>query len=155
MLGLDTAKYTEKNTVLPYADKIESWALPYVRAITSNGIMGGNGEGDLLYFNGESNATREQVIKVLVGVCMANDRVAMDAPAYYASKKATLDLDFKSRGFADTAAVSDWAVPYVTLAVSEYKMIGGSGDNGKLYLNPVNDITRAEVAKMIAVYYGF
>ncbi len=155
VLGLDTSKYTEKNTVLPYADKIESWALPYVRAITSNGIMGGNGEGDLLYFNGESNATREQVIKVLVGVCMVNDRVAMDAPAYYASKKATLDLDFKSRGFADTAAVSDWAVPYVTLAVSEYKMIGGSGDNGKLYLNPVNDITRAEVAKMVAVYYGF
>lgn len=155
VLGLDTAKYTDKNTVLPYADKIESWALPYVRAITSNGIMGGNLEGELLYFNGEANATREQVIKVLVGVCMVNDRIAMDAPAYYASKKATLDLDFKSRGFVDTAAVSDWAVPYVTLAVSEYKMIGGSKDNGKLYLNPLHDITRAEVAKMVAVYYGF
>ncbi len=155
VLGLDTSKYTDANTKLDYADSIQSWALPYVRAVTANGIMGGNGVGDQLYFNGEANATREQVIKVLVAVCMVNDGITKDGPAYYAANKASLDNAFASYGFADSAKVSDWAVPYMRLAVCEYKMIGGSGENGKLYLNPQNDITRAEVAKMVAVYYGY
>lgn len=155
VLGLDTSKYTTANTKLDYTDAIADWALPYVRAVTSNGIMSGNLEGDKYYFNGNANATREQVIKVLVGVCMINDGITTDAPAYYAGKKATLDSAFNAFGFADVAKVSEWAVPYVKLAVAEYEMISGSDDGGKLNLNPKKDITRAEVSKMIAVYYGY
>ncbi len=155
VLGLDTSKYTDGNTKLNYSDSIAEWALPYVRAVTSNGIMNGNLEGDKYYFSGNANATREQVIKVLVGVCMINDGITLDAPAYYASKKATLDAAFNAYGFADVAKVAEWASPYVRLAVAEYKMIGGSDDGGKLNLNPKKDITRAEVTKMIAVYYGY
>jgi len=155
VLGLDASKYTDANTKLDYADSIEDWAKPYVRAVTANGIMGGNGVGDKLYFNGNANATREQVIKVLVAVCMANDGILVDGATYYNSQKAALDRDFATYGFADANKVSDWAVPYMRLAVCEYKMIGGSGENGKLYLYPQNNITRAEVAKMVAVYYGY
>ncbi len=155
VLGLDTSKYTDANTKLDYADTIEDWALPYVRAVTSNGIMGGVGVDNQLYFNGKANATREQVIKVLVSVCIANENSLLDAVTRYNANKAGLDQEFATYGFADAAKVSDWAIPYMRLAVCEYKMIGGSGENGKLYLNPQKDITRAEVAKMIAVYYGY
>ena len=163
VLGLDISVFDQSNAALNYDDTLEEWAVPYVRAAAAVGIMNGHGDGDKIIFDGEAFATREQVTKVLVNVCVLNEggratyengAMKLDAAsAYYEGKKNTVDSAFKGYTFQDTAKVSDWATPYMKLAVAEFKMIGGSGENGKLYLNPQNNITRAEVAKMVAVYY--
>ena len=163
VLGLDTACFNAQNTAVKYDDKIEAWAMPFVRAAAAVGIMNGHEDGKKLIFDGEAFATREQVTKVLVNVCVLNagGRAVYEsgtmkkdaAVAYYDGKKSAVDTAFKGYSFQDTAKLSDWALPYMKLAVAEFKMIGGSNENGKLYLNPQNNITRAEVAKMVAVYY--
>lgn len=164
VLGLDVSKYTGSAAATNYADAIDEWAQPYVRAAAAVGIMNGHNEVTKLVFAGDSYATREQVIKVLVSVCVLNaggtpaydtaGAVTADAAtSYYLKNKATIDLGFSTHKFEDTAKISDWAVPYVKLAVSEFGMIGGSLEGTKLYLFPQKNITRAEVAKMVAVYY--
>lgn len=162
VLGLDVNLFTNNYAPTNYADTIEDWAKPYVRAAASVGIMNGHKEGEKLYFDGNAYATREQVIKVLVSVCVINKGVSGGndanntdaATVYYNQNKTTVDLAFGKYKFEDTASVSDWAVPYIRLAVGEFKMIGGSLEGNKLYLFPGKNITRAEVAKMVAVYFG-
>lgn len=164
VLGLDVSKYTSGTAPTNYADAIDEWAQPYVRAAAAVGIMNGHNEVTKLVFDGDSYATREQVIKVLVSVCVLNEggtpaydssgAVTADAATnYYLNRKTTIDLDFSTHKFEDTAKISDWAVPYMKLAVSEFGMIGGSLEGTKLYLFPERNITRAQVAKMVAVYY--
>lgn len=165
VLGLDAHYFNETNTPLNYGDTIAEWAAPYVRAVAAAGIMNGHSAGEKTIFDGNSFATREQVTKVLVTVCAINagsvasfdesgNMTADPAVAHYTQKKTTVDKEFKNYTFKDTARLSEWAVPYMKLAVAEFKMIGGSvGLDGNLYLYPERDITRAEVAKMVAVYY--
>ena len=54
-------------------------------------------------------------------------------------------------GFADSASVSDWALDDMKWAVA-YKVINGSPSDGKLYLNPQGNATRAEVATILMQY---
>lgn len=159
VLGLDVGCFNEQNAAFVYGDSIEEWAIPAVRAAASVGIMNGHNVDGKLIFNGEDFATREQVIKVLVSVCVVNAGGTATgtedaATAYYNKNKATVDAEFKKYTFRDTGEISEWAIPYMKLAVADFKMIGGSKESdGKLYLHPTQNITRAEVAKMVAVYY--
>lgn len=56
-----------------------------------------------------------------------------------------VDQTFK---FADDENIEDWLKPYVYTAYKK-GIISGSLDNGKLYFNPNDNITRAEVATII------
>ena len=158
VMGLDVTKYSGvTGDAVTFADTIDPWAQPYVYAVAVNGVMNGHLEGVGLIFDGNAYATREEVIKVLVSACMISEGVTtMDGASYYAANKATVDYAYSDFTFADEDKVSDWAVPFMRLAVGKYNLIGGSAESdGKLYLNPGVDITRAEVAKIVAAYYGY
>ena len=154
VMGLDVSKYA--SVELNFADTVDTWAQPYVRAAVGAGIINGMLDGNTgkIYFNGASNATREQVIKILVSVCMINDGITESGADYYKSHKNHVDMTYNNFDFVDEAKVSEWAVPYIHLAVGQYNLVGGSLDNGKLYLNPQKNVTRAEVIKMVACYMG-
>ncbi|MBQ8895159.1 MAG: cadherin-like beta sandwich domain-containing protein [Clostridia bacterium] len=163
VMGLDVSTFTAGYAATAYADTIADWAAPYVRAVASVMVMNGHLEGDQLIFAGDTYATREQVIKVLVSVCVikaggsavtdASGNIITDAAVtYYNSNKASVDLEYAKYTFADEASVSEWAKPYIRLAATEFDMIHGSSDNGKLYLNPQWHITRAEIIKMVSSY---
>ena len=155
VMGLDVSKYS--NVKLNFADKVDAWAQPYVKAAVGAGLINGDLDGTTgkTYFRGSNNATREQVIKILVCICMAKDGIAEDAATYYTAHKNNVDLVYKTFKFEDEAKVSSWAAPYMHLAVGKYEMVNGSLYNNKLYLYPKNNITRAEVAKMVACYLGY
>lgn len=155
VLGLDVNKYA--NTELKFADSVVDWALPSVRAAVGAGLVNGSLDvaTNTVSFKGDDYATREEVMKIVVAACLVNDGVTIDGAAYYKRYNNTVDMDYPTNTFADEDAVSEWAVPYVHLAVGKYKLVNGSAENGKLYLYPRNNITRAEVIKMIACYKGY
>mgnify|MGYP003302953043 CR=1 FL=1 len=155
VMGLDVSKYS--GVELKFADSVDEWAKPYVKAAVGAGMI--NGDLDTAtgktYFRGSNNATREQVIKILVCICMAKDGIVEDAAKYYTAHKNSVDLIYNTYKFEDEATVSSWAAPYMHMAVGKYQMVNGSLYNNKLYLYPKNNITRAEVAKMVACYLGY
>ena len=155
VMGLDVSKYS--NVKLTFADKVDAWAQPYVKAAVGAGLINGDLDGATgkTYFRGSNNATREQVIKILVCIFMAKDGIVEDAATYYTAHKNNIDLIYNTYKFEDEAKVSGWAVPYMHMAVGKYEMVNGSLYNNKLYLYPKNNITRAEVAKMVACYLGY
>ncbi len=155
VMGLDVSKYSDVK--LTFADKVDSWAQPYVKAAVGAGLINGDLDGTTgkTYFRGSNNATREQVIKILVCICMAKDGIVEDAATYYTAHKNNVDLIYNTYTFEDEAKVSSWAAPYMHMAVGKYQMVNGSLYNNKLYLYPQNNITRAEVAKMVACYLGY
>ncbi len=154
VMGLDVDKFADVE--LNFADTVDAWAQPYVRAAVASGIINGSLDANTgkTYFNGSSYATREQVMKILVSVCMGNEGITDDGATYYKNHKKHVDVVYDGFVFADEASVSEWAVPYIRLAVGKYNLVGGSLENGKLYLNPLKNITRAEVIKMVACYMG-
>ena len=160
IMGLDTTKFTTYGTV-SFADQIVEWAQPYVRAAVSAGIISGSLDvaTGKLSFNGNNPATREQVMKILVSMCMLRDGIVFTAEqtmdTYYATHKTEYEAIFNSYEFADANKISEWAKPYVVYAVARYNLVGGSPDGGKLYINPTKNITRAEIAKMVACYLDF
>lgn len=154
ILGVDVTYFANKNA--SYADSIAEWARPYVNAVADMGIMNGslNVATGAVTFEGNSPATREQVAKILVGIALQNEGITDTADVYYADHSGDIDLNFNNRNFKDEANISEWAIPYMHLAVAKYEMMGGSGVGDDLYLYPHNNITRAEVVRMIAGYYG-
>lgn len=155
VMGLDVSKFADVQ--LNFADSVDEWAKPYVKAAVGAGMINGDLDGNTgkIYFRGSKNATREQVIKILVCICMAKDGIVDDAATYYTTHKNNIDMVYNTYTFEDEASVSDWAAPYMHMAVGKYQMVNGSLYNNKLYLNPKNNITRAEVAKMVACYLGY
>ncbi|MBQ7090477.1 MAG: S-layer homology domain-containing protein [Clostridia bacterium] len=160
IMGLDLDRFDSAN--LTFADSIADWAKPYVRAAVASGLI--NGSLDVatnkLYFNGDGYATREQVMKIFVSVCMAQEGIVFDGTtttfdSYYAAHKTEYETIFNSYEFVDADKISGWAKPYVVYAVARYNLVGGSDEGGRLFINPANNITRAEVAKMIACYMGY
>ena len=126
LLGVDASSYS--NMALNYSDtaKIGSWAKGAVAAVTSLGIM----EGDGTNFNPKNNITRQEFMAVMVRAC------ALDTSKASAAVLAS---------FKDTAGISNWAKTYVQTAVS-YGLVNGT-DKG--YINPKKNITRAEIVKIM------
>ncbi len=155
VMGLDVSKFSDVK--LDFADNVDAWAQPYVKAAVGAGFINGDLDGmtGKTYFRGANNATREQVIKILVCICMAKDGIVENAATYYTAHKNNVDLVYNTFTFEDEATVSEWAAPYMHLAVGKYEMVNGSLYYNKLYLYPKNNITRAEVAKMVACYLGY
>ncbi len=157
VFGLDVSGFS--NVGLSYADSVAAWAQPYVKAVTAAGLMNGSmdaGTGTIS-FEGSKGATREQVMKILVTICLKSEGINQTGDVYYTENAGEVDMNYAApngAAFADEKKVSGWAKPYVHLAVGKYKMINGELKNGQYYLNPKSNITRAEVTKMVACYLG-
>lgn len=108
----------------------DQWYYDAVQWANEQGIVSGMGDG---IFAPNANVTREQMAVMLYN--------AQGAPESNASLSK----------FADTEAVSHWAVNAVKWAVQE-KVINGLSENGKLYINPTGSATRAESATMMTNY---
>ena len=152
VMGLDVTKYS--NVQLNFADTVADWALPYVKAAVSTGIISGAVVNGQTVFNGYANATREQVITIFVSMLAVQDGIG-NVVEYYAAHKNDIDQHYVTYDFADDAKVSGWAAPYVHMAVAEYELISGAPVGDQMYLNPQNNITRAEVAKIVACMLGY
>lgn len=149
MLGIDETVYS--NIILPFTDNIPNWASNYVKACYKLGIMNGI---DQTTFDGRRATTRQEFAKIIVGTVVLMRGDATDALTLYNATQAQVDEVYNARGFADEDAISNWAKPYVRLAVS-YGIINGSNDYGVLNINPKKSITRQEVAVTLANYNGF
>lgn len=108
----------------------DQWYYNAIQWASEQGIVSGIGDGK---FAPNANVTREQLAMML----------------YNAQEKP--ETDGSLSGFEDTNNVSDWAVNAVEWAVQE-KIINGSESQGKLYINPNGNATRAEAATMITNY---
>ena len=108
----------------------DQWYYQAVQWAGEQGIVNGVGDGK---FAPQADVTREQLAMML----------------YNAQGKP--ETDGSLSGFEDTNTISDWAVNAVKWAVSE-KIINGSKENGKLYINPTGNATRAEAATMFTRY---
>ncbi len=158
VFGLDVSAFS--GVSLSYADSVAKWAQPYVKAVTSAGLMNGSMDAKtgMISFEGAKGATREQVMKILVTICLKSEGITQTGEVYYTEHAGEIDqlyLAPNGQGFADEKKVSSWAKPYVRMAVGKYQMINGELKNGQYYLNPKSNITRAEVTKMVACYLGY
>lgn len=108
----------------------DQWYYNAVQWASEQGIVSGIGDGK---FAPNANVTREQLAMML----------------YNAQGKPETDVSLS--GFEDTNTISDWAVSAVKWAVNE-KIINGSKENEKLYINPMGNATRAEAATMFTRY---
>ena len=154
VMGLDVSKYS--SVELKFDDTVADWIQPYLKAAVATSLINGDLDGytGKVYFRGDDNATREQVIKILVAIMMNQDGIDA-AAAYYTANKNELDQYYNVYNFADEKEISEWAVPYIHLAVAKYNLVNGSLIDGKYYLKPQQNITRAEVAKIAACMMGY
>ncbi|WP_283675266.1 phosphodiester glycosidase family protein [Butyricicoccus sp. Marseille-Q5471] len=126
VLGLDTS-YTGK---LDFADdaSIPSWARGAVYAVSKAGIMNGQKSGDKVYFAPSADMIRAEVMTV----------IGRSLPRGFAAA---------SLSYTDASSVPSWATEQVKTCVSA-GIIGGYADNT---LKPLGNITRGEIAKILAL----
>lgn len=146
MLGTDVSHFSK--TEMPYKDKIVSWAQQGVGAMSALGIINGHKMGGKLQYLGDDNVTREQVAKIMVELALRQEGSKKTAKQLYLKNKTEYEKILRT--FADEKSVSDWARPYVALAVCHFKFISGSKSGDTLYLNPTKNITRQEMTVMAA-----
>lgn len=113
----------------PFTDLAAPWYKTSVLWAAENGIVNGVGDGR---FDPDGVLTREQLATILY-------RYAKDYLHRDVSARAAFDP------FADGARVSSWAYEALRWAVAA-KLIGGSSEDGALYLAPQAVATRAQVA---------
>ena len=117
----------------PQADVAQGqWYSVAVNWAVANGVMNGYGSGDV--FGVGDALTREQFAGVLANVCGA-DLDAAD-PSVLA-------------GFGDASEVSDWAERAMAWAVEAGVIHGADVASGGSELQPVREISRAEMAAMM------
>ena len=115
-----------------FTDMEEShWAYEYVKDLADYYIIDGYQEDDDTFtFRPDERITRAEIIKLIVAI--------LGLP---------LEEDFDGARFSDWNIVGDWAKPYIGAAVNA-GIVYGSKDDGKLYVNADNDITRQEMIAM-------
>lgn len=129
-LNLDTSDGAN----LSFGDtkSIPSWAAGAIKACANAGIMNGQldtGSGKT-NFNPNANITRAEVMTVL-SKCLPRGYVA------------------SASSFTDAASIPSWAAEHVGYTVSA-GLIGGYEDGS---IKPLNNITRAEIAKVLCSLY--
>ena len=112
-----------------------SWYCQAVAWAAENGIVNGMGEG---LFEPNGTITREQLTVILYRYCQ--------------SKGIPTELSADLSGFPDSACVGSWSLEALQWAVGE-KLIGGTNHpDGRLYLDPQGQATRAQVATVLMRY---
>lgn len=107
----------------------DKWYYEYMQKAVAMGVFTGDGSGLL---TPDNNITREQVFAVLARAFKLE-----------AGDDATLEK------FADKDSISSWAKGYASALVAGGYVNGSDDGTGKLYLNPKNNITRAEFAQIM------
>lgn len=107
------------------------WFTDAIEWCAQNGLASGKGDGT---FDPNGNVTRQELA------------VFMMKMAEYLGKDTTGRNDLSS--FADSAKVPSWAKTYVQWAV-DAGLISGQASDGKTYLAPTANATRAEFASII------
>lgn len=152
VLGIDTSIY--EKIVVPYkeVDQIPQWAELYVKACYKLNIMSGK---EVNFFDGTASTTRQEFAKIITSVVALAAGETDDVPTLYANEQASIDAAFNAYNFADASNIPAWSAPYLKMAVAKYGLISGANNNGKLYVNPFNVISRQEVAIILANYSGY
>lgn len=127
-LGLDCSQ----TITLPYADRpdVPAWAIGAVRAVYTAGIMQGQTVGNEIYFYPRNNISRQEAMAVISRIL---------GEGYTADEQE----------FADSADISGWAKDDVNKLVG-LGFVGGYEDGT---IKPLNNITRAEIAKVLFNLY--
>ncbi len=99
-----------------------------------NGIVAGLGDGR---YGINDNITREQMARMLMEFARVRGYGTGERDDFYR--------------FADASQVSKWATEYMRWAVGS-GMISGSMKDGRYYMNPKGQATRAECATMLAQF---
>lgn len=149
MLGIDKKTYMGKKTL--FSDKVPAYADPYVKFVYATGIMNGK---STTFFDGYAGTTREEFAKIISGA-IAFSRGEGSVDDVYNANKAVVDFEYQAFNFADESKISGWAKNSIKLATAYYKVMNGANENGKLYAHPKQQITREEVAILIANYSGY
>ena len=116
---------------MDFADdsSIASWARGAVYAVSKADIMQGSASNGGLYFSPSAQMTRAEVMTV-IGRCL---------PRGY---------EAASLGYRDASSIPSWAREQVQICVSA-GIISGYEDNT---LRPLGNITRGEIAKILALF---
>lgn len=122
-------------SVFKDANNIPEWSYNYIKAVYALDAMRGSvdAEGNC-YFNFDKTITREQFFVSIAGILKLDLEDAKD---------------YSLASFSDASQIAPWALPYAKALVKAGLV---SGSNGKL--NPRGNISRAEVATIIAQCHG-
>ncbi len=150
ILGVNAEHYKTKRN--PFYDEIPKWAHPYVVAVKELGIMSGK-DGNM--FAGNDPTTRQEFARIIAGTLAILNCETGTIDEIYEKNKTLVDFDYAQYTFVDEKDVAKWAASAIKLSVSYYKVMSGSAENGKLYLNPKKAITRQEVAVLVANLSGY
>ena len=110
------------------------WFSEAVIWANENGIVSGPGDGT---YGPYDNITREQMARMLMEFARVQ--------SYNTDERE----DFAK--FADASQVSRWATDYMRWAVGS-GIISGRTEDGKYYMNPKGQATRAECAVMLTKF---
>lgn len=122
-------------TVIPfnYIDMKNHWANYSASHLAARGLIIGEEIGNRFYFNPERTMTRGEFMLFLLSITESN----LDA-----------EVNVKSSLFADKDDIPTWLLEAAKVAYSK-KIIKGSDEGGKIYLNLNKPITRVEAITMI------
>ncbi|MBE6616421.1 MAG: hypothetical protein E7627_00545 [Ruminococcaceae bacterium] len=137
--------YSEEKTVLVEIDKAAAelvfedmtghWAHNAALVIAAEDAMAVESKNGLLYFNPDEPITREEFLVTVMKVLGADD------------------IDPAVTVFADDGKISKNASGYVARAYN-LGVINGRRENGLLFFNPTDEITRAEAAVILNSIIG-
>lgn len=119
----DVAAAANAHTGFVDDTEIAPWARGYVNIAVSEGLFTGYDDGTFLP---NKTISRQELIAVLM-------------------RMAGGEVSIKEMSYTDADDIGLWAKPYVSTA-SELKIVGGYPDGS---FKPLNDVTRAEAAKMV------
>ncbi|HEU4963457.1 MAG TPA: S-layer homology domain-containing protein [Bacilli bacterium] len=112
------------------------WALRYITELSAKGVINGYGNGE---FRPSANVTQEEAIKMVVSALGLSDEATAMAEA-----SGSLDLEVQN-----AAQVSNWAKPYVAVAVDAGFL------DADTELNPRAKADREWVTELIVRALGF
>lgn len=128
-----TKTLTDENSVNPFYDTENHWAKNTLAYMYNQKIINGENINGKLIFNPNKFMTRAEF------AVMITNYLGIDVSNY---KDVKLPYE-------DTDKIANWSINSFK-ALYELGIIKGSENNGKLYANPTNSITRAETATIIS-----
>lgn len=132
----------------PFADKIDFWAVNYVKAAYKMGLIAGIEKDGKLEFQGTKTSTRNQFLRVFMNTTLAKE--GTDVDQFYAANKEAIDAFVKAKNFKDADQVAEWAKAGTYSAIYLGYIVGDE----KGYINPEKAIARNEAAVILYKILG-
>ncbi len=130
VMGIKAESFSETEVALKDAEKLAPWCANHIKALYELGIMTGKQDGDGVIFDPTATLTRGEAATVL-------SRLLPDM------------IEIKEMKFADEDEIPSWCEDAFTKLTS-LGIINGYSDGT---LKPKNNITRAEIIKMLYMVY--